>query len=81
MKTASTSHLAVLCTHRIYQALQLRVEVDEDRTIRLSGIFSPSLLLTEMVQDPPVDPSKPVPKVPDDTRVVVTLTSAAPCTS
>jgi site-specific DNA recombinase len=66
--------------HRIYQALQLRVVVDEDRTILLTGIFSPSLLLTEMIKDPPVDPSKPVPKVPND-MVVVTLTSAVPCTS
>jgi site-specific DNA recombinase len=67
--------------HRIYKALQLRVEVDEDRTIRLSGVFDPPLLLGEMVQDLPVDPSKPIPLVPDDLDVVVTLTSAAPCTS
>ena len=66
---------------RIYQALQLRVKVDEDGTIRLSGIFSPSLHLGGMVQDPPIDPSKPIPKVPDDTNVVVTLDNTPSATS
>jgi hypothetical protein len=47
-----------------YKALQLRVQVDEDRTIRLSGMFSPSLHLSGMIQEPPVDPSKSVPRCP-----------------
>jgi len=58
---------------RIYQALRLRADVDRDGTVRLSGIFEPDVHLSKMVQDPPVDPSKPVPQVPDDISVVVTL--------
>jgi hypothetical protein len=56
---------------RIYEALRLRVEIDKEGRIRLSGIFNPPLLLNEMVQDPPVDPSEPLPKVPEDADVEV----------
>jgi Recombinase zinc beta ribbon domain len=66
---------------RIYQALQLRAEVDEDGTIRLSGVFDPDVHLHAMVQDPPVDPSKPIPQVPDSTDVVVTLDNTPSATS
>ncbi len=58
---------------RIYEALRLRVEVDKEGRVRLSGIFDPPLLLSSMVKDPPVDPSKPVPRVPEDADLVVTL--------
>ena len=68
---------AILGARRIKRALQLRVEVDEDRDIRLPGVFDPDVHLHGMVQDLPVDPSKPITPVPDDIRTVVTLKSAA----
>jgi hypothetical protein len=34
------------------------------------------------MKDPPIDPSEPLPKIPEGSRVeVVTRTSADPCTS
>jgi hypothetical protein len=57
---------------RLYTALQLRVEIGADGTIRLSGIFDPDVYLLDLIQNPPADASKPVPKVPEGTRVVVT---------
>jgi hypothetical protein len=56
---------------RIYQALRLQVSIDEEGQIRLSGIFSPDVHLHRVMQDPPVDPSKPLPKLPKGTRVHV----------
>ncbi len=58
---------------RIYQALQLQASIDEDGQVRLSGIFSPDVHLLSLVQDPPIDPSEPVPQVPEGTSVFVTL--------
>jgi hypothetical protein len=68
--------------HRIYKALRLRVEVNEEGQVRLSGIFDPDVHLHFVMRDPPIDPSKPLPKIPEGTRIeVVTKTSARPCTS
>jgi hypothetical protein len=58
---------------RIYQALRLQASVDEEGQVRLSGIFSPDVYLPTLVQGPPLDPSKSLPKVPEGTKVVVTL--------
>ncbi len=46
---------------RLYMGLQLRADVHADGTIRLSGIFDPEIILLDLVQDPPTDPSEPVP--------------------
>jgi site-specific DNA recombinase len=68
--------------HRIYKALRLRVEVDKEGQVRLSDIFDPDVHLHFVMKDPPVDPSKALPKIPEGSRVeVVTRTSARPCTS
>jgi site-specific DNA recombinase len=68
--------------HRIYKALRLRVEVDKEGQVRLSGIFDPDVHLHFVMRDPPIDPSEPLLKIPESTRVeVVTRTSAGPCTS
>jgi hypothetical protein len=58
---------------RIYQALRLQASVDEEGQVRRSGIFSPDVYLPTLVQGPPLDPSKSLPKVPEGTKVVVTL--------
>jgi G3E family GTPase len=68
--------------HRIYKALRLRAEVEEDGQVRISGIFDPDVHLHFVMKDPPNDPSKPLPKIPEVTRIeVVSRTSASPCTS
>jgi hypothetical protein len=59
---------------RIYQALRLEVTVDEERTIRLSGVFSPDVYLPNVLKGPP-DISSPRPQVPEGSRVVVTSDS------
>jgi hypothetical protein len=59
----------------------LRVEVDEEGQVRLSGIFDPDVHLHFVMKDPPVDPSRPLPKIPQGSRIeVVSRTSADPCT-
>jgi hypothetical protein len=55
---------------RLYAALRLRADVDQDDTIRLSGIFEPDVYLPGMLQDWP-DWLSPCPKVPEGTKVVV----------
>jgi hypothetical protein len=37
---------------RLYGALRLEVSVDEDRTIRLSGVFDPDVYLPGILEDP-----------------------------
>ena len=67
---------------RIYKALRLRVEVDKEGQVRLSGIFDADVHLHFVMKDPPADPSKPLPEIPEVTKIkVVTRTSAHPCTS
>jgi hypothetical protein len=57
------------------------VEVDEEGQVRLSGIFDPDVHLHFVMKDPPVDPSRPLPKIPQGSRIeVVSRTSADPCT-
>ncbi len=56
---------------RLYQTLRLRTDADPDGTIRLSGIFSPDVYLLDLIQDFPIDPSEPIPKVPEGTKVFV----------
>jgi site-specific DNA recombinase len=58
---------------RLYQALRLRADAGPDGTIRLSGIFSPDVHLLNVIQDPPIDPGVPCPKVPEGSRVIVSL--------
>ena len=53
----------------------MQASVGAEGTIRLSGIFDPDVYLPGVLQDPPANPSKPVPKVPEGTRVVVSLDS------
>lgn len=68
--------------HRIYKVLRLRVEIDKEGQVRLSGIFDPDVHLHFVMKDPPIDPSKPLPEIPEGTRIeVVTRTSAPPSTS
>ena len=57
--------------HRIYKALRLQVEVDEEGQVRLSGIFDPDVHLHFVMKDPPIDSSKPLPKIPEGSRVEV----------
>jgi hypothetical protein len=52
--------------------VEMNEEDDEDRTIRLSGIFSPDVYLLDVLQDPR-DWLSPRPKVPEGTKVVVSL--------
>lgn len=47
---------------RLYGALRLEAEVNEDRTVRLSGIFDPDIYLPGALRDGPADPSEPVPQ-------------------
>lgn len=53
---------------RIYGALRLKVTVDEDRTVRMGGVFNPDLYLMDILNDPP-DWLTPR---PDGSGVVVT---------
>jgi hypothetical protein len=52
--------------------VEMNEEDDEDRTIRLSGIFSPDVYLLDVLQDPR-DWLSPRPKMPEGTKVVVSL--------
>ena len=52
-----------------------RRAVGAEGIIRLSGIFVPDVYLPGVLQDPPADPSKPVPKVSEGTSMVVSLDS------
>jgi hypothetical protein len=76
---------------RLYQALQLRVTVGQDGTVRLNGVI-PEMHVLDFLKDPPDEvwernpdapcllrrrPANPARQTPDDPRVVVTLTSAA----
>ena len=54
---------------RLYQALRLRVSMDVDGTIRLSGVFSPDVYLLGLLQDPP-DWLSPRARVPTRAGVV-----------
>ncbi len=60
---------------RLYQALRLQASAGAEGIIRLSGIFVPDVYLPGVLQDPPADPSKPVPKVSEGTSMVVSLDS------
>ena len=59
---------------RIYQTLRPRpqVSVDEERTSRLSGLFSPDVCLLDVLEAP-LASLTPRPQVPDETSVVVSL--------
>ena len=57
---------------RLYMGLQLRADVHADGTIRISGIFDPEIILLDLVQDPPTDPSEPEPEPLEGARVVTT---------
>ena len=59
---------------RVYQALRLQATVEKDGTIWLEGIFDPAIRLIDLVTGPPLDPSKPLPKPPEGTRVIVAPT-------
>jgi hypothetical protein len=63
---------------RLYAALRLRADVNQNDTIRLSGIFEPDVYLPGMLQDWP-DWLSPRPKVPEETRVVVASGDTPPC--
>lgn len=65
---------------RLYQALRLTASVDEDRTVRLSGVFDPDLYLPSLLKDPP-DFLTPEPEAPEGYARVVTSYSSHPCTS
>jgi hypothetical protein len=62
---------------RLYQALRLQANVDEKRTVRLSGIFDPDVYLLDVLQDAP-DVLTPRPQVPEETRIVVTSHTTSP---
>ena len=55
---------------RLYGALQLRVVVDKEGKIRLSGIFDPDVYLPGVLEDP-LDWLSPRPDVPEETKVFV----------
>ncbi len=61
---------------RLYEALRLQAIVDREGKIRLNGIFDPDVYLPGVLRDPPADPRKPRPKVPNDIRVQVTTPCA-----
>lgn len=61
---------------RIYEALRLQAHVDEDRTVRITGIFDPGLYLPDLLQNGPEWLSE----VPDTKGIVVTLDSTRPYT-
>ncbi len=65
---------------RLYQALRIKASVDEDRTVRLSGVFDPDLYLRDLLEDPP-DFLTPEPEAPEGYARVVTSYSSHPCTS
>jgi hypothetical protein len=56
---------------RLYQALRLQVSVDEDRTIRISGVFDTDVYLHGLLELPG-DWLSPRPKVPEGTKILVT---------
>jgi len=57
---------------RIYQTLRPQVSVDEERTSRLSGLFSPDVCLLDVLEAP-LAWLTPRPQVPEETSVVVSL--------
>jgi hypothetical protein len=66
---------------RLYRALRLQVSIDNERQMRISGIFDPDLYFHEVLQDPP-DWLTPRPEVWEQAKVVVTTnSSSSPTTS
>lgn len=56
--------------HRIYDVLQLKVEVHRTGSLTMSGIFDPQIVLMDVLQDAP-DMTTPWPKLPEGAEVVV----------
>lgn len=65
---------------RIYEALRLQVHIGEDRSIRVSGIFSPEAYLLEVLRDAP-DMDMPRPELLERKGRIVTLDSSPRYTS
>lgn len=74
---------------KLYKALQLKAHVDADGQVRLSGVFDPDVYMPDLLREANDSISHtawadgwlaPRPKVPEGTRVVVSMTNAHPYT-